>query len=173
LGAYLLKIKRVKAMSWDKEPEDDFERWMYHMMRRFWKRFPKQFILDFPFGFLRFEPPFYEARSVEARSMYADMKETDNEIIIEAELPGVKKDDININATEDSVEISAEAKTEEETEEEHEYIRKEREQKKFYRAFTLPVKVNPEKSKATYKNGILELRLPKKETREKRSIKIE
>ncbi|WXG41852.1 MAG: Hsp20/alpha crystallin family protein [Candidatus Freyarchaeum deiterrae] len=158
-------------MSWDKEPEDDFERWMYHMMRRFWKRSPKQYIFDFPFGSLRFEPPSFEAKS-EARSIYADMKETDNEIIIEAELPGVKKDDININATENSVEITAEAKTEE-TEEERDYIRKERGEKKFFRAFTLPAEVNPENSKATYKNGILELRLPKKETRGKRSIKIE
>jgi HSP20 family protein len=159
-------------MSWDKEPEDEFERWMYRMMRRYWKRSPKQFIFDFPFGSLRFEPPSSEAGSVEARSIYTDIKETDNEIIIEAELPGVKKDDININATEDRVEITAEAKTEE-TEEKREYIHKEREQKKFYRSFTLPVKVFPEKSKATYKNGILELRLPKKETREKRPIKIE
>nr|MDO8082414.1 Hsp20/alpha crystallin family protein [Candidatus Freyarchaeota archaeon] len=160
-------------MSWDKEPEDEFERWMYRMMRSYWKRSPKQFIFDFPFGSLRFEPPSSEARIAEARSIYADMKETDSEIIIEAELPGVKKEDININSTEDRVEITAEAKKEEETEEEREYIRKERVQKKFYRSFTLPVKVYPEKSKATYKNGILELRLPKKETREKRSIKIE
>jgi HSP20 family protein len=138
------------------------------MMRRFWERTPK-FIFDFPpLRHLRFGPPFPEVRSI-----YADIRETDSEIIIEAELPGVRKEDININATEDKVEISAETKKEGETGEEQEYIRKEREQRKFHRSFTLPTKVNPEKSKATYKNGILELRLPKKETREKKSIKIE
>lgn len=155
-------------MSWDKEPEDEFERWMHNMMRRFWERTPK-FIFDFPpFRPLRFGPPYSEVRSI-----CADVRETDSEIIIEAELPGVRKEDININATEDRVEITAEAKTEQPKGEEREYIRREREQKKFHRTFMLPSKVNPEKSKATYKNGILELRLPKKETREKRSIKIE
>ncbi|MFB0559877.1 MAG: Hsp20/alpha crystallin family protein [Candidatus Lokiarchaeia archaeon] len=157
-------------MFWEREPEDEFERWMYRMMRRFWDKYPKKFIFDFqPFGSLRFEPP-----SPEVRTIYADMQETDNEIIIIAELPGVKKEDININATEDTVEISADVETEkEEIEKEREYISKERRYKKFYRSFKLAVEVIPENSKATYKNGILELRLPKKEGREKRSIKVE
>ena len=157
-------------MFWEREPKDEFERWMYRMMRRFWDRYPKKFIFSFPpFGSLRFEPP-----SPEVRTIYADMQETDNEIIIVAELPGVKKEDININATEDTVEISAEVKTEkEETEKEMEYIHREIIPKKFHRSFKLPVEIIPERAKATYKNGILELRLPKKESREKRSIKIE
>ncbi|MGQ9720311.1 MAG: Hsp20/alpha crystallin family protein [Candidatus Jordarchaeum sp.] len=157
-------------MSWDREPEDEFERWMYRMMRRFWDRYPKPFAIDFsPFGSLRFGPP-----SPTVRSIYADIQETDNDITIIAEIPGVRKEDININATEDRVEISAEIGIEkEETEKEMEYIRKERRYKKFYRSFKLPVEVIPDKAKATYKNGILELRLPKKEGREKRSIKIE
>lgn len=155
-------------MFWEREPEDEFERWVYRMMRRFWERYPKKFSFDFPpFGSLRFEPP-----SPEVRSIYADIQETDTEIIIIAEIPGVKKDDININATEDTVEISAEVEKEKE-EKELEYIREERRYKKFYRSFKLPVEVYAEKAKATYKNGILELRLPKKEGREKRSIKIE
>jgi HSP20 family protein len=155
-------------MFWEREPEDEFDRWMYRMMRRFWGRYPKHFTFEFPpFGRLRFEPP-----TPEVRSIYSDIQETDKEIIIVAELPGVKKEDININATESQVEISAEVKEEKE-EERLEYIQKERTQKKFHRSFKLPVQVIPEKATATYKNGILELRLPKKESREKRPIKID
>ncbi|MEM2959207.1 MAG: Hsp20/alpha crystallin family protein [Candidatus Freyarchaeota archaeon] len=157
-------------MFWEREPEDEFERWMHRMMKRFWERYPKHFAFEFPpFGRVSFEPP-----TPEVRSMYADIQETDKEIIIVAELPGVKKEDININATENRVEISAEVKVDrEETEEGREYIYRERTHKKFYRSFKLPVQVIPEKAAATYKNGILELKLPKRETREKRPIKID
>ncbi len=157
-------------MSWEREPEDEFERWMHRMMRRFWNRYSKPFAIDLrPFGSLSFEPP-----PTETRNIYTDIQETDSEIIILAELPGVKKEDIYINGTENTVEISAELKTEkEETEEEMKYIHREIIKKKFYRSFKLPAEIIPEKAKATYNNGILELRLPKKEGRERRSIKIE
>ena len=163
-------LRRVMLMFWEREPEDEFERWMYRIMRRFWDRYARPFVFEFPpFGSIRFGPPF----SFTVRDIYADIRETDEEIIIIAELPGVRKEDIKINATKDRVEISAEIKPEKEELEGQEYIRRERRPRKFYRSFPLPVEVEPERGKATYRNGVLELRLPKKESREKRPIKIE
>ncbi len=106
------------------------------------------------------------------RSPFCDVQETDSEVIITAELPGVNKEDIKINATEHEVEIEAEVKREEE-EKKAGYVRSERQYSKFYRCLTLPAEVDPSKAKATYKNGVLELRLPKVRAEKKTSIKVE
>ncbi len=106
------------------------------------------------------------------KSPEADIIETDKEFRIVVDLPGVKKEDIKINATEDTVEISAERKREEKEEREG-FLRREREFGKFYRRFTLPTKVNPNEAKARYNNGVLEIVLPKVEAKERAEIKIE
>ncbi|MFQ6051698.1 MAG: Hsp20/alpha crystallin family protein [Candidatus Hydrothermarchaeota archaeon] len=103
---------------------------------------------------------------------FTDIIETDKEIVVSAEIPGVAKEDININVTEDSIEISAETKREEKEEREG-YIRRERSYGKYYRSYSLPSSVNPDEAKATYKNGVLEIRLPKTEVKKGKTIKIE
>jgi len=108
----------------------------------------------------------------EVRTPFVDVQETDKEIIIGAEIPGVDKRDITINATEDSIEISAEVSTEAKEEKEG-FLRRERRYGKFYRSLPLPSEVDPTKAKATYKNGILEIRLPKVGTSKKKTIKVE
>ncbi len=108
----------------------------------------------------------------EFRTPEADIIETDKEIKVVVDLPGVRKEDIKINATEDEVEIRAERKREEKEEREG-FIRREREFGRFYRRFTLPTKVDPNGAKATYKNGVLEIILPKVEAKERTEIKIE
>jgi HSP20 family protein len=87
-------------------------------------------------------------------------------------VPGVEKKDISIKATEGSLEISAE-KEEEKKEEKKGYLMCERSRGKYYRFYTLPSKVDPDKIKATDKNGLLEVRLPKVETKKKVSIAVE
>lgn len=106
------------------------------------------------------------------REPLVDVIDDEKEIRIIAEIPGVEKGDIKINATQDSIEISAESKKEEE-EKGKGYVRKERKYTSFYRSFTLPKAVIPEKAKANYKNGILEVTLPKAEEEKKTTIKIE
>ncbi len=105
------------------------------------------------------------------REPYADIIETDREIKVTIEIPGVDKKDIDLNATENSLEVSAEVKEEEEEEKEG-YIRKERRYKKYYRAFALPEEVDPTKAKTTFKNGILQIVLPKKRIEERTTIKV-
>lgn len=106
------------------------------------------------------------------REPYADVQETDKEVIVTAEIPGVNKGDINIKVTDNGIEISAEAKHEAKEEKEG-VIRSGRFYSKFYKFLSLPSKVHGDKAKATYKNGVLEIKLPKAETEKKTTIKVE
>jgi HSP20 family protein len=148
---------------WDPYEEiRELERRVNRMFRDFWRRGPK--MLGPGEGIMP-----YEGEVVEPCT---DICETDKEIILRAEMPGVDRGDININATENSIEITAETKREEKEEKEG-YIRRERRYGKFYRSYSLPTSVDPDKAKAKYKNGILEVRLPKKEVKKGRVIEIE
>ncbi|RLI11338.1 Hsp20/alpha crystallin family protein [Candidatus Bathyarchaeota archaeon] len=101
-----------------------------------------------------------------------DIYETPEEVIVVAELPGVRKEDIKIEATEDTLEIRADVKREEEVREE-DYYRRERYYKGFYRRIRLPTAVRPEGAKATYRDGVLKIRLPKAVAEKKHRIQVE
>lgn len=78
------------------------------------------------------------------------------------EMPGINKEDIDVQVSEDALTVKAEVKHEEKKENEGYYYR-ERRYGSFQRTIALPGEVVPEQTKAEYKNGILELRLKKKE----------
>ncbi len=101
-----------------------------------------------------------------------DIYETPEEVIVVAELPGVRKEDIKIEATEDTLEVRADVKREEEVREE-DYYRRERYYKGFYRRIRLPTAVRPEGAKATYRDGVLKIRLPKAVAEKKHRIHVE
>ncbi len=92
---------------------------------------------------------------------YTDIQETEKEVVLIADIPGVKKEDIKVNVTEEGVEIKAEKEFEKDEEKEG-YIRRERSYSSFYRNYGLPARVDPKKAKAKYENGVLELTLTKK-----------
>lgn len=100
-----------------------------------------------------------------------DLKDTGKELILEADLPGFEKDEIKINLTEDSIEITASKKKEEKEVTETMY-RKERIKGMMRRFITLPVKVDPESAEAEFKNGVLTIRMKKKEIKKGKEIKI-
>jgi HSP20 family protein len=108
----------------------------------------------------------------EYREPFIDVMEKDKEIIAIAELPGLEKKDIKINVTEDMLEISAETKQEEKKEEKG-YVYRERRSGSYYRAISLPSPVDPDNSKATYENGVLEIKMPKTEVKKKTPLMIE
>ncbi len=108
----------------------------------------------------------------EARKPFIDVIETDKEVIATAEMPGLEKQDIKINLTEDRLEISAETKHEEKKEEKG-YVYRERRSGSYYRAISLPSPVDPDNSKASYKNGVLEIKMPKTEIKKKKPLKVE
>jgi len=102
----------------------------------------------------------------------ADLSETPEEFILRAELPGIKQEDVDITLTDDTVSIKGERKKEEEVKGEN-YIRLERSYGSFYRSFKLSTPVDADKVKASYKDGVLEVRLPKTEKVKPKKIKIE
>jgi HSP20 family protein len=106
------------------------------------------------------------------REPFIDVIETDKEIIATADMPGLEKQDININITDDRLEISAETKHEEKKEEKG-YVYRERRAGSFYRAVSLPSLVDPDSSKASYMNGVLEIKMPKTEIKKKKPLKID
>jgi HSP20 family protein len=102
-----------------------------------------------------------------------DIKEDENKLVVTTDLPGINKEDIEINLKEDMLEISAKTGKEKETEEEG-YIRKEREYTHFYRAVRLPSSVKEEGSTAKIENGVLTITLPKMKLEEPaKKIQIE
>ncbi|NPA53881.1 MAG: Hsp20/alpha crystallin family protein [Aquificae bacterium] len=99
-----------------------------------------------------------------------DVYEKDNKIIIEAEIPGAKKEDIEVIIKDNAVVIKGEVKKEEEKKEGN-FYKSERFYGVFERVIPLPAEVKPEEAKATFENGILKLEIPKA-TSEK-EVKIE
>lgn len=91
-----------------------------------------------------------------------DVTEDDNAYVMRAEIPGVKKEDINISIDGDQVAISAEVKNEKDVKNGERVLRAERYFGKVYRAFTLGQAVDDASASARYADGVLELTLPKK-----------
>ena len=100
-----------------------------------------------------------------------DIYETDEAFVLKTELPGFTKDDVDIKIQGDQLILRGERKRETEAKEEQ-YHRIERAYGRFERAFWLPTTVDSEKIQATFKDGILELRLPKSETAKPKRIAI-
>ena len=101
-----------------------------------------------------------------------DVKEVDGEYRIDAEIPGVKKDDIHVTIEGKRVSISAEVKQEKEVKEGERIIRCERSYGVTSRSFNLAEEVDQSKVQAKYNNGILELTLPKKPGTARKEIAI-
>ncbi len=101
-----------------------------------------------------------------------DVYDKKGEIVVKAELPGVEKDQIELTVTKDSLTIKGEIKKDEEVKDEDYYAR-EISYGAFSRTINLPAEVNADQAKATFKNGILEIILPKKEEAKPKEIKVE
>jgi HSP20 family protein len=100
-----------------------------------------------------------------------DIYETENEIQVQAELPGVDRKDISLNLEKNVLTLKGERRFEKETKQEN-YHRIERAYGGFSRAFSIPAIVDEEKIRAEYKDGILRIALPKKEQVKPKQISI-
>ena len=100
-----------------------------------------------------------------------DLYEEKDEIVAKVELPGMEKDDIEVNITDHRLTVKGEKKKEKEIKEEN-YYRSERSYGSFIRALDLPKEVQAEKAQASFKDGVLEIRLPKTEEAKKKEIKV-
>lgn len=104
----------------------------------------------------------------------ADLIDRKDALVIRAEIPGVSKENIKVDVTDERISISAKMEREKEEKKEDYYWRG-RTYGAWQRSFPLPVRVKSEKAKASYKDGILEVTLPKteEEKKKKRELKIE
>jgi HSP20 family protein len=101
-----------------------------------------------------------------------DIFETNEAIVLKAELPGITSQDISVEVKDNTLTLKGEKKFEKEVKEEN-YHRVERSYGSFQRAFTLPGTIHQEKVKAKFKDGILEITLPKVEEAKPKQIKVE
>jgi len=100
-----------------------------------------------------------------------DIYETEKEIVLKVEIPGVKKEDLKVSLENNALMIHGERKFEEETKREN-YHRVERNYGEFLRSFTLPPFIEPNKILAEFKDGLLTLMLPKIEEAKPKQIEI-
>lgn len=149
-------------------------------MNRLVARSPGRTRLAFPadrFGGLFenfFQPSdWYEENVREDLIPAMDVKERDNEYVIHAELPGVKKEDIDVTIENGVLTISGETRSESEEKEGERIVRSERRYGKYVRTMRVGSQIDEKNIKAKYKDGILELTLPKTEEIKPKKISVD
>jgi HSP20 family protein len=143
-------------------PFEEMERWADDFFPRNWLR---QHRWDWPASSRL-------ASMLEERTPKVDIIDRDNEVFIKAELPGIDKKDIEVSVANHMLTIKGSSRKEEK-DEKGDYYRCEITEGSFSRSLSLPAEVNIDKSEAKFKDGILELTLPKTERTKRRSIKID
>ena len=100
-----------------------------------------------------------------------DLSETEDAYLVHVDVPGMHKEDLNIDVHEGRLTISGERNAEQQ-DDGHKYVRVERSYGRFYRSFTLPQTVKEDEIEATYENGVLSVRVPKAEETKPRRIEV-
>ncbi len=140
------------------------------MERMFEEAFHRPF---FGLNMLPFRNVFHELGSFGDITPHVDVYDHGKELVVTAELPGIKREDINVKLMENTIIISGEKKTEEKVER-SDYLRLERSYGSFNRTLNLPEGLDSKNIKASFKDGVLEVRIPKLEgAHEARKIKVE
>jgi HSP20 family protein len=147
----------------DLSPFEEMDRMFDTLLHRRWLR---------PFHEMFPEWPVFGEREWEARVPRVDLIDRENLLLVRAELPGVEKKDLDVNLSGQTLTIRGETHTEQKQEEE-EYYRSEISRGEFSRTIRLPEEVDETAIKADFKDGILEIRLPKVHQVERRQIKVE
>lgn len=123
-----------------------------------------------------FRDPFFTGEK-ESRLMRTDIKETKNQFIIDIDLPGYDKENISMEIEDGYLNVHAKMDQKLEEKEEGQYVRKERYTGECTRSFYIGEDIQEEDIKASFKNGTLQISLPKKEVKEelpkKRTIAID
>lgn len=146
------------------EPFDVIET-LQEDLERFWHR---------PFSFAMGPLPAFFQRPSTVGTTYAprmDIYEKDGTLVLKAELPGLKKEDVQVEIYNGNLVIKGESKASKEVKEET-YYRTERTFGSFYRSVPLPWEVTPEQIKATLTDGVLEVHIPKPVATVPASIKV-
>ena len=122
-------------------------------------------------GFEPFKTSTEENWSLATWAPTCDIFETDNEIVVKAELPEVKNEDVHVTIDNNMLTLRGERKFSEETKKDS-YHRMERSYGEFFRSFTLPHFVDANKVSAEFKNGMLRITLPKREEAKPKQLEV-
>lgn len=136
-----------------------------------WK--PKSDLLDIDKTFTNFFDDLFSTRAIAEKSWTPrlDVYEEKDRVNIEAEIPGLQKEDIKVKLEDNVLNISGERKEEEEKKGKG-YYRMERRYGKFFRSVALPVEVKEKDIKANYKDGVLKIEIPKAEEEKGKEVEI-
>jgi HSP20 family protein len=145
-----------------KEPESEPEERALQVSRDAFLSFPEQMnrLFDDFFRSWGLDPFGAAVEGWGAFSPNVDVVETDKEIKVAVELPGLDEEDIDVNVTQGVLTISGEKRQEKE-EKRHNYVRTERSYGSFRRSLALPAEVEPGKADAVFRKGVLTVTLPK------------
>lgn len=147
-------------------PFEEMEHWMERFFSSGWPDYDPWSLFRRPW------PSLLREGALGMRLPKVDVIDRDEEVVVKAELPGVKKEDLEVTLGDDS--LTLRAITESETKEEKgQYFRREISRGEFSRTVPLPCAVEGEKAKATFKDGVLEITIPKAAGAKRRSIKID
>jgi HSP20 family protein len=158
----LVKTEPSRALS----PLEAIERRLAEMERALEDFFSRPFS---PLGQAR--PPGTRRHEMGEINPSMDVYEEGDDVVVKAELPGMKKEDISVDFSDGTVIISGEKEQVERIERKN-YHRVERSYGTFTRSTRMPVEVQANKAKATFKDGVLEIRVPKTEEAKKKGRKI-
>ncbi len=161
-GKEMLKPTPLSALSPFEEMDRLFDRWFEGRSQRNWLR---PFAMERPL-WADLELPF------EGKMPKVDIVDEDENIVVRAEVPGVDKKDLEISVTDGSVTLKGKT-NHEHKEEKGNYYRCEISRGAFSRVLTLPHEVDAEKAKASFKDGLLELTMPKLKKTNRRTVKID
>ena len=158
-----LTVKKAEAPTpW--RPFRDFERWEKDAERMMEQFFDRTMMPWWPERWFRSEPMAENAPLV-------DIFVEKDDVVITAELPGMEKNDIEVNLSNHSLTLEGEKRRKEEIKDEN-YYRAERSYGHFSRTLELPIDVRGEQVKASFANGVLEIRLPIAEAAKAKAIKV-
>jgi HSP20 family protein len=146
-------------------PIQEMEKRFQAMERRFDDFFSSPFSFMLP---LMQQPKMHEMEEI---SPSIDVFTEGDDVVVKAELPGIKREDIHVNLTGDTITISGEKEKEEKVEKK-DYHSVERSYGSFRRSFSLPAEIEPERASAKFKSGILEIRMPKTEEAKRKEKKL-
>ena len=110
-------------------------------------------------------------REIGVREPAIEVYEEKDDVVVKAEIPGIKKEELEVNVTDDLLTIKGEKKKEEEVKEKG-YYYSERSYGAFERSVQIPRAVHADKARASFKDGILEVRLPKTEEAKRKEVKL-
>jgi HSP20 family protein len=135
---------------------DEFDHFFDDFLSRRW---PRLLDFNFPTGLERGFPK-------------VDIIDHDNEIEVQAALPGVKKEDLDVSINNQAITIRTSSKEEKKEEEKGKYFRREITRGEFQRTLSLPDNVDGGNAKASFKDGILKVTIPKTEKSKRKTIEV-